>query len=143
MNNDNESLNSDFDYADSMPKNVFSHLRSRLLLKAGLQVTHPTAKYKLQDLEQSEWNPLFERLMRNRLLMGALRYGLLNAPEKPKYDRIASMEKRLRKYRENGNLELLVDVANLALCEFTECDHPLKHFHTQDGESRDGVQVRQ
>ena len=120
---------------------VFEHLRTRLLSRAGLVDTRPAAKYRLEDLERSEWHAGFERLMRNRLIMGALRYGVLGAPGKPQYDRVASMEKRLRKYRETGNMELLVDVANLCLCEFAECHHPNKHFEAVDGDRRDGVKA--
>ena len=70
--------------------------------------------------------------MRNRMIMGALRYGLLGAPGKPQYDRIASIIKRLKFYTEDGNTEHLVDAANLCLCEFVEGTHPLKHFGSVD-----------
>jgi hypothetical protein len=70
--------------------------------------------------------------MRNRLIVGALRYGLLNAPGKRQYDRIASIQRRLETYRKTGNLELLVDTANLALCEFVEGKHPHRHWASED-----------
>lgn len=112
-------------------KTNFEVMRERLLLRAGLgPVILP--KYRLSDLERSEWSPEFEQLMRNRLLMGALRYGPIGAPNKPRYDRIGSIEKRLKAYRETGNKELLVDSANLCLMEFVECHHPKAHFHAQD-----------
>jgi len=83
-------------------------------------------------LRHSEWSPLFEKLMRNRLVMGALRYGLLNAKNKTKYDRVPSMYQRLDLYAKTGNLECLVDVANLALLEFEEGEHPKKHLKSAD-----------
>ncbi|MFZ4569716.1 MAG: hypothetical protein ACOYM0_01140 [Bacteroidales bacterium] len=86
----------------------------------------------LEELKKTEWSVRFERLMRNRLIMGAIRYGRLNAPGKPKYDRVKSMIKRLNLYEGNGNIEVLVDVANLCLCEFEEGNHPLRHFHAVD-----------
>ncbi len=49
-------------------------LRQRLLTQAGL-VDRPAPKFTLDELAASEWSPEFERLMRNRLIMGALRYG--------------------------------------------------------------------
>lgn len=89
----------------------------------------------LEGLRKSEWSHMFEGLMRNRLVMGALRYGKLHAKDKPQYDRVKSMIKRLNKYNESGNMELLVDVANLCLLEFEECNHPNKHFYSiDDGE---------
>jgi hypothetical protein len=106
-------------------------LRERLLVRAGL--SEPVlAKYTLADLERSEWSLAFERLMRNRLIMGALRYGRIHEPGKRKYNRVESMARRLAKYHETGNKELLVDVANLCLLEFEECHHPNAHFHSVD-----------
>ena len=83
-------------------------------------------------LRVSEWSAEFETLMRNRLVMGALRYGKLHDKGKPQYDRVASMLKRLNAYKESGNKEFLVDVANLCLLEFEECSHPKAHFSSVD-----------
>ena len=86
------------------------------------------------NLEKSEWSETFEQLMRNRLIIGAFRYGRAHT-EKPKYDRISSAIKRLKKYTESGNTEYLVDVANLCLLEFEEGTHFKKHFAAiDDGE---------
>jgi hypothetical protein len=70
--------------------------------------------------------------MRNRLLMGSFRYALLGDKNKPRYDRLANIEKRISVYKETGNDELLVDIANIALCEFVEGEHPKKHFYAED-----------
>ena len=118
-----------------------SVLRQRLLLQAGLVQIKAPFEGKLADLERSEWSPQFERLMRNRLLMGALRYGPIGAPGKPQYDRVRSMIKRLNRYDETGNKEFLVDVANLCLLEFVECHHPTAHFHAID-EHNEHVQTK-
>jgi hypothetical protein len=84
------------------------------------------------SLSKTEWSTKFERLMRNRMIMGAFRYGLLHAPGKQSYDRIASMRRRLQLYDETGNDELLVDIANMCLLEFEEGLHPNKHFASVD-----------
>lgn len=107
-------------------------LRDRLLVRAGL-FEHPKAKHTFAELEASEWSPQFERLMRNRLIMGALRYGKLGASGKPNYDRCKSILKRLMTYRVTGNQELLVDIANLCLVEFVDGQHPNRHWHAVDG----------
>jgi hypothetical protein len=45
------------------------------------------------------------------------------------------MLNRLHKFKETGNKEFLVDVANLCLIEFEECDHHNKNFKSiDDGE---------
>lgn len=74
-------------------------------------------------LRRTERSPEFERLCANRKVLGAFRYGLLGAPDKPTYDRVACMLRRLEAYRADGNAEHLVDVANLAELEFVEGDH--------------------
>lgn len=113
-------------------KNSHDIIRDRLLARAGL-VELPRPKYTLAELQSSEWSHKFEQLMRNRLIMGALCYGKLGASGKPKYDRFKSMFKRLVAYRDTGNLELLVDIANLCLVEFVDGDHPNRHWHAIDG----------
>src|SRR5208283_5212397 len=66
----------------------------------------------LETLRETEWSPTFERLMRNRLIMGSFRYLRLGDPRKPPYDCIAGIRKRLDNYEATGNLEMLVDSAN-------------------------------
>ena len=86
-------------------------------------------------LQKSEWSQDFENHMRARLIQGAFRYGLMGSKDKPKFDRMESILKRVKKYNETGNIEFLVDIANLALLEYVEGDHPKKHFKSiDDGE---------
>lgn len=86
---------------------------------------------RYENLVDSEWSAEFEALMRNRLIMGALRYGLISDPAKVKNREPSgpNIRARLELYEATGNTEWLVDIANLALLEFVEGNHPLKHFH--------------
>jgi hypothetical protein len=86
----------------------------------------------LESLKQTEWSENFENLMRNRLIMGALRYGVLHQPGKPQYDRIGSIRKRIEIYAESGNKECLVDIANICICEFEEVKRVDAHFNATD-----------
>jgi hypothetical protein len=88
--------------------------------------------FDLTSLRESEWSKEFEYLMRNRLIQGVPRYGKLGDKNKPQYDRIESIVYRLKQYVETGNLEYLVDVANLCLVEFVEGRHPKRHFRAID-----------
>lgn len=103
---------------------VTEHIRRNLLTQAGVREPAPS----LDSLRQTEWSTEFETMMRNRLVMGALRYGKLGSSDKPQYARIEAMHNKLNEYDETGNLELLVDVGNLSMCEFVESHHPKKHF---------------
>jgi len=106
---------------------------------AGLSEKEQGKPVNYEDLKISEWSEEFETLMRNRLILGALRYGRLKAPGKARYNRVESIIKRMRKYQETGNKEYLVDCANLCLLEFEECHHPAAHFHSID----DGEHVKE
>jgi len=115
-------------------------LRERLLSRIGI---HPAIrpKFSYADLRRTEWSSEFEEHMREHLVMGALRYGVLHDTHKPtKKDRVGSMERRLKLYQASGNKRLLVDVANLCLLEFTSPAHAGAHWsHDDTGEH---VQVK-
>jgi hypothetical protein len=99
-----------------MPK-VKDMIRQRLLRDA------PERLPDLTTLRRTERNPEFEKLRLNRMIMGAFRYGRLGASDKPQWNRVADMIRRLQAYQQDGNAEHLVDVANLAQLEFTEGEH--------------------
>ena len=116
-----------------MEKELF--LKNLWRWKCGLPELDEPERISISDLSISEWSVDFEQLMRNRLILGAVRYGKINLPGKPIYNRVASIQKRLVKYSETGNKEFLVDIANLCLLEFVECRHPKAHFDSiDDGE---------
>jgi len=96
---------------------VTEHIRARLLSFM------PKRLPDLDSLLKTERCPEFEKFRLNRMVMGALRYGMLGAKGKPKYDRIECMIRRLNAYRKDRNAEHLVDVANLSMLEFVEGDH--------------------
>ena len=75
--------------------------------------------------------------MRNRLLMGAFRYAPFSSQRVREYDNPDGIRRHLEEYLETGNGEHLVDIANLALVEFTKHYHPLFHFQAHD----DGLHV--
>ena len=110
-----------------MNREFFIHNAWRKL--AGLPELSSNA---LTRLALTEWSSRFEQLMRNRLIVGAFRYGRFRDKNKPTYDRVAAIIKRAHHYQETGNDELLVDIANLAMLEFEEGIHSLKHFKSED-----------
>lgn len=109
--------------------------------KCGLKEELPVTKKVpgLHSLRKTEWSKRFEKMMRDRLIMGALRYGLLHAKGKPQYDRMASAERRIKLYKRTGDIGLLADIANMCLLEFEEGTHPKRHLAEGDGEEK--VQV--
>lgn len=96
--------------------------------------THILNASPLDKLRQSEWCPKFEKLMRNRLIVGAYRYGGLykKRPKNITIFHVNYIRDKLDQYEKTGNTEMLVDIANLALVEFVVGDHPNKHFKAED-----------
>lgn len=109
----------------------------------GLPESEESESIDFKKLEKTEWSVDFEKLMRNRLIMGALRYGIMghgSIPKgKPKYDRIESIRKRLQFFEETGNSEWLVDIANMCLLIFEERVHPNFHFKSGDDGYHDKI----
>lgn len=111
-------------------KTITQHLRDHLLESRGV-VDMELRAPPLEELKKSEWSSEFETLMRNRLIMGALRYGPIGG-NKPTYDHVRSAIVRLTKFIDTGNAEHLVDAANLCLVTFEEKAHNNFHFHSSD-----------
>lgn len=85
------------------------------------------------SLKETEWNPLFETYMRNRLIVGALRYETFEEKMKGhNYDCLAYIRKKLDEYDSTRNLENLVDAANLLMIEFSAPSYPNTHFSPGD-----------
>lgn len=83
-------------------------------------------KEDMKELKKTQWSKKFEKLMRNRLLLGSFRYGKLSQKNKKNYDRIGYAIKVLKRYLLDKNKEYLVDAANLCLLEFEEGNGILK-----------------
>lgn len=127
--------------------NIHSLIRDRLHARANLNdnrtfleragFREPSAKQKFDKLSQTEWVSQFERLQRNRLIMGSIRYEPMStkATDSVKYLYAEEAIKRLNGFITTGNSEHLVDAANLCMLSFRFEYHPTKHFASTD----DGV----
>ena len=110
---------------------ITDYIRSHLLATLGVN-THPRVVPDLPYLQCTEWSSEFELLMRNRLIMGAFRYGTQAEQRKKIIDRIGSLRRRLDAYEADGNLEHLVDFAAIAMAEFMGPHHPKAHWQPKD-----------
>jgi len=89
-----------------------------------------TNKLTIQELYETQWDTFFEQAMRNRLVMGGLRYGDIR--DQNNWDYTGYLLFKLGMYKKTGNTEFLVDVANLALLEFKNGRHSNKHWSPVD-----------
>ena len=119
-------------------KTVNEHIRERLLRDVPCgQVNVPK---DMAMLLCTQWSDEFERLRKNRMIMGRFRYGNLKGQKAGEFDNVESMIRRLREYQKTGNQENLVDVANICMVEFVSKGHPDAHFTaTDDGIHTDGM----
>jgi hypothetical protein len=103
-------------------------------IKSNLPILeHYIIEKSIDELYSTRWSNNFEKYMRNRLVMGALRYGEID--KKRKYNYIEYLEKKVKMYKNTGNKELLVDIANQAMLEFMNCQHENGHFSPLDNEN--------
>lgn len=114
-------------------RTVTEHLREHALLAAGC--TDRKVMPDLESLRKTEWFPEFEQLMRNRLIMGAFRYGLFEHKAKTNYNMLAYIQEKVDMYVKTGCKETLVDIANMAGLEFMFPSHPNAHWATGDDDS--------
>ena len=108
--------------------NVHQELRKRLLEQAGIFDDTKRPLKDLDAIEREQWNRTFERLMKNRLTMAYFRYAPIRSQiGKALYDNVGSIKRRLALYEQTRNREHLVDIANLAMVEFTvNPDYPFE-----------------
>jgi hypothetical protein len=107
-------------------KTIHDILRERILAGQVYQES------KLDQLRRTEWSPEFEQLMRNRLITGCWRYGPFRKQNRTTQQIVQSIIYRTVEYAHDGNLEHLVDVANLAMKEYVTGNHPNRHFRALD-----------
>jgi hypothetical protein len=83
-----------------------------------------------EEVLKTEYLERFDDLRKNRMYISHFKYGHIkeNAINK-NVDYIASLEKRLKAYKETGNTEFLADVANFAMIEFMYPQHLEAHYN--------------
>jgi hypothetical protein len=112
-------------------KTVTEHIRKSLLDSLGYM--EPAERLPdLPVLYETEQCPEFRRLRDARLILGAFRYGRFGDPRKAHYDHVRDMIRRLCAYEFDGNLEHLLDVANLCEVEWATSRHPKRHYRPTD-----------
>jgi hypothetical protein len=75
----------------------------------------------------------FHRRMDQAMEVSQHKYGNLEDAYPHKVNAIASLEKRLRLYKQTGNADYLVDIGNFAMIEFALPAHENYHDKPTDG----------
>lgn len=87
---------------------------------------------------ETEINVTFLQKMCNAMGMSLHAYGRIKDAYPKKVDAIKSLETRLQKYKDTGNTDYLVDVANFSMIEFTYPAHPNAYYKPTDSHESSG-----
>lgn len=87
---------------------------------------------------KSEYSDKFLEGMLNRMEVSFSKYGALKEAYPLKVSAIKSLELRLKKYKESGNLEHLIDLANYAMIEFMHPEKEDAYFEATDSKDSPG-----
>lgn len=90
------------------------------------------------NIPVTEFNQTFVQGMADRMGVSFFKYGPVRDAYPDKVNAIESLEKRLKKYKETGNTEWLMDVGNFAMIEFQHPRHPTSHFRGTDSNESPG-----
>lgn len=89
----------------------------------------------------SEISSLFMQGMLDRMAVSFYKYGKVNDAYPIHVDAMDSLTARIRKYRETGNTEWLIDIANFAMIEFMYPAHDNAHYEATDSDQSPGRAV--
>ncbi len=89
-------------------------------------------------LPPTEFNDLFVQGMKDRVAVSFHKYGPVSEAVAHGANFMKALETRLAKYRETGNTEWLMDVANYAMFEFMYPSHRKAHFRATDTDESPG-----
>ena len=92
----------------------------------------------LAETLKTEFSEKFSDGMKFRMIVSFHKYGPVALGYPERVDAIKSLEERLQRYRETGNAEWLIDVANFAMIEFMYPSHPQAHFRPTDSNESPG-----
>lgn len=96
---------------------------------------------RFDGVPPSEFSETFLQGMVNRMGVSFHKYGKVADAYPRAVDALASLEQRLARYRETGNTEWLMDVANFAMIEFMHPAHDRAHYAPTDSDASPGRAV--
>lgn len=104
--------------------------QNRWRLSKGLPERRPGTFFSFEEIQEKVGNSTFEKMRMSRLIMGAYRYGKIGANSK--YDFVEALKNKLQRYEDTHNLEVLLDIANYAMLEFTKPKYSDARFIAED-----------
>jgi hypothetical protein len=99
-----------------------------------------------ESILRRDYSDEFDSLRKNSIIQSHYKYGWMSDTYPELADAFGSLEKRVEMYRQTGNADWLVDIANFAMIEFMHPKHPLHHFRrtgSDESPGLDGVSAKE
>lgn len=93
----------------------------------------------LEEILKRDFSEDFVQKMRNRIAVSHYKYGWVKDTYPKLADAVACLGQRLDLYKETGNTEYLIDVANFAMIEFMHPRQDNAHFQGTDSDASPGL----
>jgi len=99
----------------------------------------------IEDILKTEYSFKFDDLRKNRMITSYYKYGpIKNNYGEKLINAIDNLEIRLKKYKDTGNTEYLLDAANFAMIEFMYPQHKNHFFKATDSEDKlEGMTIKE
>jgi hypothetical protein len=98
--------------------------------------------YTMEEMAAIQWGDDWQEildLMKNRMIMGGYRYGPHRNQRPGQFDNVADAKRRLGLHDDDGNMEHLLDAANITILACLKKAHKDFHFTPID----DGVHAKE
>lgn len=92
-----------------------------------------------EQILRRDYSTEFDTLRQNSMLQSHYKYGWMSDTYPELADAFGSLEKRVDLYRQTGNADWLVDIANFAMIEFMHPKHHKHHFRRTGSEESPGL----
>lgn len=86
-----------------------------------------------------DYSEEFDTLRKNSILQSHYKYGWMSETYPELADPFGSLEKRVELYKQTGNADWLVDIANFAMIEFMHPAHKNFHFRRTGSDESPGL----
>lgn len=93
-----------------------------------------------EKILSTEYSEKFDKIRKDAMVTSHYKYGFIKENcEKKCVDIIATLEKRLKAYKDTENTEYLADIANFAMIEFMHPQHEQAYYKATDSNESPGI----
>lgn len=92
-----------------------------------------------EQILKRDYSTEFDSLRQNAIVQSHYKYGWMSETYPELADAFGSLEKRVELYKQTGNADWLIDIANFAMIEFMHPAHRKYHFRRTSSDESPGL----